>query len=116
MSEHFIITFKYFNHDFSKNPNFVEKIKLCNPFQFVSHKINLLCPLTKNEWVDGEAFARFIEKLKLKILAKEGNLDDTLEQLTPKEPHQTTRYAAAQQFKSSAKSAHITSKYDVYEQ
>ena len=68
------------------------------------------------QWVDGEAFARFIEKLKLKILEKEGNLDETLEQLTPKEPHQTARYSAAQQFKSSAKSAHITTKYDVYEQ
>ncbi len=68
------------------------------------------------QWVDGEAFARFIEKLKVKILAKEGNLDDTLEQLTPKQPLQTARYAAAQQFKSSAKSTHITSKYDVYEQ
>ena len=68
------------------------------------------------QWVDGEAFARFIEKLEIKILAKEDNLDETLEQLTPKEPHQTSRYSAAQQFKSSAKSAHLTSKYDVYGQ
>ena len=68
------------------------------------------------QWVDGEAFARFIEKLKVKILAKEENLDDTLEQLTPKERQHTARYSAAQQFKSSAKSPHITSKYDVYEQ
>ena len=68
------------------------------------------------QWVDGEAFARFVEKLKLTILAKDDNLDETLEQLTPKEVHQTSRYSAAQQFKSSAKSAHITSKYDVYEQ
>jgi hypothetical protein len=55
------------------------------------------------QWVDGEAFARFIEKLKLKILAKEGNFEDTLTQLTPKEPQQTARFAAAQRFKSSAK-------------
>ena len=68
------------------------------------------------QWVDGEAFARFIEKLKIKILAKENNLDETLKQLTPKEPYQTARYSAAQQFKSSAKCAHLTSKYDVCEQ
>jgi hypothetical protein len=67
-------------------------------------------------WVDGEAFARFIEKLKLKILSKEGNFEDTLVQLTPKEPQQTARFAAAQRFKSSAKTAFIASKYDVYEQ
>lgn len=67
-------------------------------------------------WVDGEAFARFIEKLKLKILAKEDNLDEALGQLTPEVPAQTTRYLTAQRFKSSAKSAYSTSKYDVYEQ
>ena len=68
------------------------------------------------QWVDGEAFARFIEKLKLKILAKDNNLDETLEQLTPQEPEKTARHAAAQRFKSSAKAAYTTSKYDVYEQ
>ena len=68
------------------------------------------------QWVDGESFARFIEKLKTKILAKEDNLDQTLEQLMPKEPHNTLRYTIAQRFKSSALSSSITSKYDVYEQ
>jgi hypothetical protein len=68
------------------------------------------------QWVDGEAFARFIEKLKLKILAKEGNFDDTLTQLTPKESQQTARFVAAQRFKSSAKTSFFASKYDVYEQ
>lgn len=67
-------------------------------------------------WVDGEAFARFIEKLKLKILAKDNNFDETLAQLTPQEPQKTSRHAAAQRFKSSAKTAYTTSKYDVYEQ
>lgn len=67
-------------------------------------------------WVDGEAFARFIEKLKLKILAKEENFDDTLAQLTPEMSPQTPRYLIAQRFKSSAKPTYITSKYDVYEQ
>lgn len=67
-------------------------------------------------WVDGEAFARFIEKLKLKILSKDTNFDEALEQLTPEESPQTPRYAAAQRFKSSAKSPYVTSKYDVYEQ
>ena len=67
-------------------------------------------------WVDGEAFARFIEKLKLKILAKEENFDDTLAQLTPEVPPQTARYLIAQRFKSSAKSTYTSSKYDVYEQ
>lgn len=68
------------------------------------------------QWVDGEAFVRFIEKLKLKILAKDNDFDETLEHLTPKEPQKTSRHAAAQRFKSSAKSIDITSKYDVYEQ
>ena len=68
------------------------------------------------QWVDGEAFARFIEKLKLKILAKDNNFDETLAQLTPKEPQKTSRHAAAQRFKSSAKAAYVTSKYAVYEQ
>jgi len=31
--------------------------------------------------VDGEAFAKFIEKLKLKIQSKDLNLGETLEQL-----------------------------------
>ncbi len=66
--------------------------------------------------VDGEAFARFIEKLKLKILAKEDNLGEILEQLSASEPRLTTRYLAAQRFKSSGQSAQITLKYDVYEQ
>ena len=68
------------------------------------------------EWVDGESFVRFIEKLKLKILAKDNNFDQTLVDIKPKEPRQTSRYAAAQRFKSSAVSTSITSKYDVYEQ
>ncbi len=115
MSEHFIIKPKYFNQDFNKNSNFVEKNKAMQPISIRITKDKFIVSIDK-QWVDGETFARFIEKLKLKILAKEANFDDTLEQLTPKETHQTMRYAAAQQFKSSAKSTHLTSKYDVYEQ
>ena len=67
-------------------------------------------------WVDGEAFARFIEQLKLKIMSKDINFSETLDQLMSKESHQTPRYVAAQKFKSSAKSAYSSSKYNVYEQ
>ena len=66
--------------------------------------------------VDPEAFARFIEKLKLKILEKEDNLEESLDQLNLKTSHATKRFTAAQVFKSSAKSGLVTSKYDVYEQ
>ena len=68
------------------------------------------------QWIDVETFARFIEKLKLKILSRDTNLDETLEHWTPQDVHQTPRYIIAQRFKSSAKSAFVTSKYDVYEQ
>lgn len=68
------------------------------------------------KWVDGEAFAYFIEKLRLKVLHKEDNSSKNLEQPKPEKQHQTARYMAAQRFKSSATSVSITSKYDVYEQ
>ena len=68
------------------------------------------------KWVDGEAFAYFIEKLRLKVLLKEDNSNKNLEQSKPEEQRQTARYVAAQRFKSSATPASITSKYDVYEQ
>ena len=68
------------------------------------------------QWVDGESFVRFIEKLKLKILAKDNTFEQTLEDIKPKKPRQASRYAAAQRFKSSVVSAYVASKYDVYEQ
>ncbi len=68
------------------------------------------------QWVDNEAFVLFIEKLKQKILAKEENLDETLQHFKPETPLQTSRFVVAQQFKSSANPAYDTSKLDVYEQ
>ena len=66
--------------------------------------------------IDGEVFARFVEKLKLKILSKENNINETLDQIVNELPFQPARYASAQRFKFSAQSHKITTKYDVYEQ
>ncbi len=85
------------------------------PFSIRTTENQFILSIDK-QWVDVEAFALFIEKLKHKILAKDENLDEILEEFKPKEPLQTSRFAAAQRFKSSAKSSYGTSKYDVYEQ
>lgn len=68
------------------------------------------------KWIDSEAFAYFLEKLRLKIHNKGQNMEENVNGLKPEEPRQLARYLAAQRFKSSAASASITSKYDVYEQ
>ncbi len=66
--------------------------------------------------IDSEVFARFIEKLKLRISSKEDNIVETLEQLINQIPPHSARFAAAQRFKFSAQSQKVTTKYDVYEQ
>ena len=100
---------------YQKYTNFVKKIEAMQPISIQTTSEKFIVSIDKR-WVDNEAFARFIEKLKHKILSKDTNFDEILAQLTPEEPHQTSRYAAAQRFKSSAKSAYVTSEYDVYDQ